>query len=43
MKKVQEPTVRKTLTVATGRIRWQPLIGWVAVIVVMSVVVPACG
>ena len=39
MKKVQEPTVRKTLTMATSRIPWQPLIGLVALIVVMSVVV----
>jgi len=49
MKKVQEPTVRKTLTaeptvrkaltVATGRIPWQPLVGLVAAVVVMSVVV----
>jgi uncharacterized repeat protein (TIGR03803 family) len=39
MKKVQEPTARKTLTVATSRIPWQPLVGLVALIVVMSVVV----
>ena len=39
MNKVQEPTVRKTLTVATSRIPWQPLIGLVAAIVVMSIVV----
>jgi uncharacterized repeat protein (TIGR03803 family) len=39
MKKVQERTVRKTLTMATSRIPWQPLIGLIAVIVVMSVVV----
>jgi uncharacterized repeat protein (TIGR03803 family) len=39
MKKVQEPTVTKTLTVATSRIRWRLLIGLVAAIVVMSVVV----
>jgi uncharacterized repeat protein (TIGR03803 family) len=39
MKKVQEPTVRKTLTAATVPIRWQPLIALVAGIVVMSVVV----
>ena len=39
MKKVQEPTARMTLTVATSRIPWQPLIGLLALIVVMSVVV----
>ena len=41
MKKVQEPSVRKTLTVATStsRIPWQPLVGLVALIVVMSMVV----
>ena len=39
MKKVQEPTVRKTLTMATSRIPWQPLIGLVGAVVVMSVVV----
>src|SRR6516165_8028678 len=39
MKKVQEPTVGKVLSVATSRIRWQPLIGMAAVIVAMSVVV----
>jgi hypothetical protein len=39
MKKVQEPMVIKTLTVATSRIPWQPLLGLVALIVVMSVVV----
>jgi uncharacterized repeat protein (TIGR03803 family) len=41
MNKAQEPTVRKTLTVATStsRIPWRPLIGLVAAIVVMSVVV----
>jgi uncharacterized repeat protein (TIGR03803 family) len=39
MKKVRGLTVRKTLTVATSRIPWQPLIGLVAAIVVMSVVV----
>ena len=39
MKKVQEPTVAKTQTVTTSRIPWQPLIGLVALIVVMSVVV----
>jgi uncharacterized repeat protein (TIGR03803 family) len=38
MKKVQEPMVIKTLTVATSRICWQPLVGLVAAIVVMSVV-----
>ena len=43
MKKVEEPTVRKTLTVATSRIRWQPVIGLVAAIVVMSMVVPSRG
>jgi uncharacterized repeat protein (TIGR03803 family) len=41
MKKVEEPTVRKTLTVATSRIPWQPLIGLVAAIAVMSMVVPS--
>ena len=39
MNKVQGPTVRKTLTVATSRIPWQPVIGLVAAIVAMSVVV----
>jgi uncharacterized repeat protein (TIGR03803 family) len=39
MKKVQQPTVAKTQTVTTSRIPWQPLIGLVALIVVMSVVV----
>jgi len=39
MNKVQGPTVRKTLTVATSRISWQPLIILVVAIVVMSVVV----
>jgi uncharacterized repeat protein (TIGR03803 family) len=39
MKKVQEPTVRKTRTVATCRIHWQPRIGLVAALVAMSVVV----
>jgi uncharacterized repeat protein (TIGR03803 family) len=39
MKTVQEPTVRKTLIVATSRIRWQLLIGLVAAIAVMSIVV----
>ena len=41
MNKAQEPTVRKTLTVATStsRIPWRALIGLVAVIVAMSVVV----
>ena len=41
MQKVQEPSVRKTLTVATStsRIPWQPLVGLVALIVVMSMVV----
>ena len=39
MKKVEEPTVRKTQTVATGRIPWQLVLRLVAVIVVMSVVV----
>ena len=39
MKKVQEPTVRKTLTMATSRIHRQPLVGLLAGIVVMSVVV----
>ena len=39
MNKVQEPTVRKTPTAATRRIRWQLLIGLVAAIVVMSMVV----
>ena len=38
MNKVQVPTVRKTLTVATSRIRWQPLVGLVAGIVAVSVV-----
>jgi uncharacterized repeat protein (TIGR03803 family) len=38
MKKVQEPMVIKTQTVATRRIPWQPLIGLLAGIVVMSVV-----
>jgi uncharacterized repeat protein (TIGR03803 family) len=41
MKKVQEPMVIKTLTVATSRIPWQPLIGLLAAIVVMSVVLPS--
>jgi uncharacterized repeat protein (TIGR03803 family) len=39
MKQVQEPTLRKTLIVATSRIRWQLLIGLVAAIAVMSIVV----
>jgi uncharacterized repeat protein (TIGR03803 family) len=41
MKKVQEATVRKTLTVATStsRIPWRALIGLVAAIGVMSIVV----
>jgi uncharacterized repeat protein (TIGR03803 family) len=41
MNSVQEPTVRKTVTLATStsRTRWQPMIGLVAGIVVMSVVV----
>jgi uncharacterized repeat protein (TIGR03803 family) len=34
-----EPTVRKTLTVATSRIPWQPVLGLVAAIVLLSVVV----
>jgi uncharacterized repeat protein (TIGR03803 family) len=34
-----EPTVSKTLTVATRRLRWRPLTGLAAAIVVMSVVV----
>ena len=38
MKKVQEPTVRKTRTVATCPIHWQPRIGLVAALVLMSVV-----
>src|SRR6516165_2137922 len=36
-----EPTVRKTLAVATSRIHWQLLMGLVAGIVVMSMVVPS--
>jgi uncharacterized repeat protein (TIGR03803 family) len=39
MKTVQELTVRKTLTTSTSRIAWQPLVGLVAAIVVMSIVV----
>jgi len=39
MNKVQEPTVRKTQTVTISRIPWQPLIGLVGAVVVMSVVV----
>jgi uncharacterized repeat protein (TIGR03803 family) len=39
MNEVQEPTVRKTLTMATSRTYWRPLIGLLAAIVVMSVVV----
>jgi uncharacterized repeat protein (TIGR03803 family) len=39
MMKVQEPTVRKTLTMASSRIPWQPLIGLLAGIVLVSVVV----
>jgi uncharacterized repeat protein (TIGR03803 family) len=39
MKKVQEPTVRKTHIVSTGRIHGQLLIGLVGALVVMSVVV----
>jgi uncharacterized repeat protein (TIGR03803 family) len=38
MKKVQEPTARKTRTVATCRIHWQPRIGLLAALVAMSVV-----
>jgi len=41
MKNVQEPTARKTETVATSRMRWQALIGLVAAIVVMFMVVPS--
>jgi uncharacterized repeat protein (TIGR03803 family) len=39
MKTAQERTLRKTLTVATSRIPWQPLLALVGAIVVMSVVV----
>jgi uncharacterized repeat protein (TIGR03803 family) len=39
MNNVQEPTVRKTLTVATSRMPWRLVIGLVAGIVVMSIVV----
>ena len=39
MKKVQEPTVTKTLTMAASRTYWRPLIGLLTAIVVMSVVV----
>ena len=36
-----EPTVKKNLTVATSRIPWRPVIALLAGIVVMSVVVPS--
>jgi uncharacterized repeat protein (TIGR03803 family) len=39
MKKVQERTVTETQTVTISRIRWQPLVGLLAGIVLMSVVV----
>jgi uncharacterized repeat protein (TIGR03803 family) len=43
MKKVEEPTVRKTLTVAASRMPWRPMLGLLAAMVVMSVVVPSRG
>jgi uncharacterized repeat protein (TIGR03803 family) len=41
MKKVEEPTVRKALTVATSRIPWRQVLGLLAAIAVMSMVVPS--
>jgi uncharacterized repeat protein (TIGR03803 family) len=41
MKKVEESTVRKTLTVAASRTPWRPMLGLLAAMVVMSVVVPS--